>query len=343
MSRAQTTIELLLVLSVSFVALAIIYSIYSEQIFSANDSKSQFMAKSAIQKVVDSANSVYYSGKGSQAKIFVEFPADTNFSATMLLEKTFLFSLSKNRDYFGSADIELTGRLPSSPGKHSLLVYYDGNSVIISPNDFELNKESFFVSLTQGAYSEQAFTVRNNTDTEIEVVVENYFNHSLAELSLGDGDDYFLLEPFGIRVIDINFISSSLSNGNYAGRILVIANISDVNYSKEVLVSLESFLEVGEITVYPKNTLISSSPLSEEQSSFSVCNSSSSEISGLSWTKNDSDDFIDSLPSVASLPAFSCTDFNLDFTIGSLPYDADFSVNYNDSNSYKAYISFVQE
>jgi hypothetical protein len=306
-------------------------------------SKSEFSAKSSVQKIVDAANNAYYSGKGSQAKVLIELPAETDFSHDMIIDRTILIHFSDNSEFFGTADVAFTGSMPSTFGKHIILLYYDGNSVVISSNEFELNKESFFVSLTQGSSSSETFTVRNNTDSVLEVWVEKNFSHSLVSLSLGSGDDYFTLQPFGMRVVDLNFSSSSFASGNYAGKLIVTAFNSDRNFSKDVFVSIESFLRVNEITIYPRTTLIESSPLSSERSSFSVCNSSSSTISGISWSAEDPNSFIDSLPLISSVNALSCTDFNLDYTIASLPYDANLVVSYNDSNSYTALISFVQE
>ena len=57
-SKGQTTVELLVLLAVSMLALTIIYSLYSDQLILIQGSKDSSTAKSTVQKMVDSMLSV---------------------------------------------------------------------------------------------------------------------------------------------------------------------------------------------------------------------------------------------------------------------------------------------
>ncbi|MFA7134181.1 MAG: hypothetical protein WC122_04365, partial [archaeon] len=334
-SRGQTVIELLLLLTISILALSIIYSIYSTQIEYSNISRESLIAKTTISKLVNSANSLALSGAGSTQKVLIEIPSDANMLNSNIIGKTILITLSNGSSVFGSADVNIVGEFKKSGGLFVVDGYFvnltfDGEKVVMSYDDFELNNNSFFVSAKQGTSIQKVFTIRNNSSREATFWISKDFSfEELVVLNISEGDDFFVLGPNEVRVIDFNLVLSEFSSGNYAGAINIIGQIndgvSDYNVNKSILVSVESILEFKELMIFPKITSFSAKASSSLTKNFSVCNSSSQSISQITWARNSNPDanmltwfnwpILDNYgEEISSIPAQSCVDFDLNFT-----------------------------
>ncbi|MFA5126134.1 MAG: hypothetical protein WC462_03980 [archaeon] len=362
-SQGQTTIELLIILAASLVALGIIYYLYSEQVYFSVEAQELATAKSTIERMVNAANSVYISGAGSKARVLINIDSSFDMDNSNIVGRSILIRLSDGTDIAGSADVNLSGSWKKFDDQYVLDGYYatlvfDGNIVNIYYDDFELSNESIYVSALQGTTISKYFSVRNlSVDTAYFLVSNNFSHNPFAELSIDPSDVYFSLTNNESRVIDFNIILDDSSSGNYAGSIEIIGEISDgvsdSNFTKYVNVSVESFLEMNDLLIYPKTTSFTTIPDSNVTKSFSVCNSSSTDISGISWSRDSNVD-ANMLSWFSFNPADSegvvitevaggvCKDFDLTFVVplGATPkiYDSNFTATYNDGNAFTAYI-----
>lgn len=359
--KAQTVVELMLLLSVSILALSIVYFLYSSQLEVSNISRETSVAKSTINKIVNSANSLALSGAGSSEKILIEVPSDANVLDSNINGREIRFRLSNGSEVFGFSDVNIIGEFKKSNGQFVVDGYYvnltfDGEKVIMSYDDFELNTNGIFVSAKQGTSVEKVFTIRNNSLRDATFWLLNNFSFSsFARVDIDPSDVYFTLAPNETRVIDLNIILSKFSSGNYAGNINVIGEIndgiSDTNISKNVFVSVESFLEFEPVMIFPKSTSFSAVSGTSTIKSFSLCNSSESNVS-VSWQRASNPDanmlswftwpIVDSEGvEIASVNSGDCAYFELNFSVpisaGSNVYDANITVTYGDGNSSSAY------
>jgi len=359
--KAQTIVELMILLSISILALSIIYSLYASQIDLTNSSKETSIAKSTINKLINSANTISLSGAGSTQKLLIEIPSGVSVIDSNISGKMIYFHLSNGSEVFGVSDVNIVGEFKKNNGVFVNGVYYvtllfDGQKVIISYDDFELNTNGIFVSAKQGTTVSKLFTVRNNSSRTASFWVENNFSFSsFAQLNINENDISFTLAPNETRVIDLNIVLSKFSSGNYAGTISVIGEIddgiSDTNISKNVFVSVESFLEFEPVMIFPKSTSFSAQKGSFTIKSFSLCNSSESNAS-VSFTRDSNPDanMIDwfNWPildtdgiAIDSVASGDCRYFDLNFVIPlsavSNIYDANITITYNDGNTSSAY------
>jgi len=339
-SKGQTTVELLILLSFSMIALTVIYSLYSDQMVLSQGSKDSAIARSTVQKMVDAANTAYLSGKDSELKIYVEIPDSINLSNSQIIDRSVILQLGNGTDIIGSADINMVGNFRANTGKYNMYLRYDGNVVRIDYKDFELNKHGVFASVSQGGSSLQTFTIRNNSSSAIEFWVDSNFSHSLVTLNIDSVDTHFTLNSGDVQTVDFNFQTDATAYGNYAGTINVIGEQDDINTEKKLYVSVESYLQISDLMIYPR-TISESVGVSDTPSQdYSVCNHSSSSIS-VSWAslKDIGISFDD--PAVTSVPSLSCENFTTDFSFtetGSL--DANLTVSYNDGNTYTTFMTF---
>ncbi|MBT4870139.1 MAG: hypothetical protein HON47_01030 [Candidatus Diapherotrites archaeon] len=340
-SKGQTTVELLVLLAVSMLALTIIYSLYSDQLILIQGSKDSSTAKSTVQKMVDAANTAYLSGKDSELKIFIEVPDSIDLTNSQIIGKSVILQLGNGTDIIGSADVNMVGNFRTNTGKYTMYLHYDGNVVRIGYRDFEFNKQSVFVSVTQGSDSLQTFTIRNNSDSQIEFWIDSNFSHSLVTLNIMSDDTSFSLNNGDIRTVDFNFETDVTAYGNYAGTINVIGQQNDVNTVKNMYVSVESYLQVSDLMIYPRTTTITTTASAEETQDYSICNHSSSNITSITWTRQGTAAGWFSDPSITNVNALECEAFTSTFSIGSAgTYDANLTATYTDNNTYTTFMTF---
>jgi hypothetical protein len=359
--KGQTVIELMLLLAVSVLAISVIYSIYSAQIEASNISKEVSVAKSTINKIVNSANSLALSGAGSTERILIEIPADVNLMDSNISGKEVRFRLSNGSEIYGFADVDVVGEFKKVNGQfvtdgYFVNLFFDGSKVIISFDDFELNTSGIFVSLKQGTGVQKFFTVRNNSLHETVFWIEKEFSFSSdALITIAPSDTYFTLSSGEVKVIYFDVNVSSTSSGNYAGNFNVIGlinnGVSDENISKQIFVSVESILKISPLMIFPKTTSFSSHANSLTVKSFSVCNSNA-DISSVTWSRKSNPDanmlaWFNFPPRsisgdiVADISANDCVEFDLNFfvPIGAVlkTYDANLTAVSSDGNIASAY------
>ncbi|MGI6589841.1 MAG: LamG-like jellyroll fold domain-containing protein [Candidatus Iainarchaeum sp.] len=361
-SRGQTIVELLLLLAISLLALTIIYSIYSTQLDSSNLSRETLVAKSTVNKIVNSANSLALSGAGSTQKILIEIPSDSNMIGSKILGKTVSITLSNGNSVFGSANVDIVGEFKKSGGVfvvdgYFVKLFFDGQKVIMSYDDYELNTTSIFSSAKQGTTLSKFFTIRNNSSKEATFWISKDFSFGEAVvLNIEANNEFFVLEPNEVKVIDFNLVLSDFSSGNYSGAIKIIGQmndgVSDYNVNKSVLVSVESILEYEEVMLFPKITSFTSNVDELVSKRFSICNSTNGPISSIEWSRasNPSANMLEWFTwpiidlegnEINSIPSGSCVEFDLNFYIPfdavSGVYDANISANFSDGSTNSAY------
>jgi len=341
-NKGQTTIELLLLLGISMIALTMVYSIYSWQVETSNQTKDASIAKNSIQLLVNTANSLYYSGVGSKEKVLIEIPPSLILSDSNIYNNNLSLRLANGTDVVGTADVNFNGSWKKSKGefstgKYYVFLFFDGNNVNLYYNDFDLSSDSVYVSAKQGSTTQKTISVRNSFDTNLKIWVNSSFSHSPnATLALESDDTYFVLTPGETRIVDFNLILLNNASGNYPGTLSVIGELNtgltDVNKEKKVIVSVEAFISPLVVSIYPKNTIFSAISNTAYAKSFSVCNLSSNTIS-LLWAK-DGNGTVDnnagnwfSLPSIPSLASSSCSNFSLGISV-----PAGVSVGEHDAN-----------
>jgi len=339
MQRGQSTIELLMLLAVSMVALAIVYSLYSGQVISSQSSSDSFRAKSTVQKIVDAANTAYLSGKDSEMKIFIEVPDSADLDNCGFSGKSVFLRVASGTDIVRSADVDMVGNFRTNTGKYTMYLRYDGNVVRIEYRDFEFNKQGVFASVTQGEDSFQTFTIRNNSDSAIDFFIDSNFVHSLVTLNIDSADTSFTLNNGEIQTVDFNFETEATAYGNYAGTINVIGEQDDINTTKRLYVSIESYLQVSDLMIYPR--IINESVSGSHSQDYSICNHSSSSISIDDWIDLNDPGILFSDPIVSLVSALDCENFTIDFIFdqtGTL--DANLTANYTDGNTCTTFMTF---
>ncbi|MEI7961661.1 MAG: hypothetical protein WCI04_04980, partial [archaeon] len=166
MQRGQTTIELLVLISISLVALVIIYSLYSGAIDSSSVARESSTAQGTITRMVDAANTLYISGAGSKSRVFIDIPESLLMDESGVFGRAILLKLSNGTELIGTADVSFSGSFKvqnqeyATSGYYATL-YFDGNVVNIYYDDFELSNESLSYLASSNTTVQGYFNVRN--------------------------------------------------------------------------------------------------------------------------------------------------------------------------------------
>jgi hypothetical protein len=312
----QTTIELLLVLGISMVALAIIYALYAEQVNSANEINNIFVAKSSVQKIVTAANTVYLSGSGSEIKVEIEIPLAAVLSDSGIIGQTVFMSVAGNSEAIAVADVNIDGSFKTLPGKYVVYMVYDGNVVHMLYRDFELNKQSISFSTSADTNYYTSVIVRNNSSNAINFFVTKNFSHSgKAILNLSE-EDSFVIPAASLQQIDMNFLLDNSASGNYSGSVVITGDVEDKNVSRTIYVSSEVLSEIEPIMIYPKITsFLATSAEQTITKPFSICNKSLNLVGGISWSNSGEISTWFTTPAISGVSAGACTYFDINFVL----------------------------
>jgi len=256
--RGQTTVELLLLLGISLTALLIVYSLYGQQIQYSSSAKEMATAKATIERMVTAANSLSISGAGSRTTVLIELPTSLRMDDSGIYGSELVLRLRNRTDIIGSADVNFSGTWKRNgnsfvKGGYYAALVFDGNSVNIIYDDFELSEESISIQSKQSTISQESFTVRNTSaNTAYFTITSAFSNSPYAVLSLGDGDGSFSLAESEMRLIDFNITTNDSAYGNYSGALNIEAQLNDdyrdYNISKSVLASVEVSIAPSETT-----------------------------------------------------------------------------------------------
>jgi hypothetical protein len=341
-SKGQASIDLIIVLAISLMALAIVYSLYAEQIQTVGISKESFSAKTAVQKIVDASNKLYIAGPGSSTVVYFEIPKNIKLADANVVGRTIAIKLSNDSFVTGTADANFHGTLRDRVGKQAVYLDYNGTNVIISYKDFELNKRNISFTAFPDTNNSDSIIVRNNHTSTATFFVQNSFSH--GDIAFAASTSTFTLAPDQLQTIVFDFNIGSSAYGNYAGSTTIIGQIDDTNYSKKVNISAEVQLDLDDVIIYPLNQSFTAAQSATPTKAFSICNNTI-KFTDLSWSAaGTAGGWVDAVPSFSDLNAYACRDFNLDFTI---PGDAaginagTLTVDYNSTESYTSNISIT--
>ena len=363
MVKGQTTIELFLLLVISVLALSVIFTLYSNQLSLSVISREQAVAKNTVQKIVNSANSLYTSGAGSKSRFLIEMPEGSRISESPISGKTVSIMLSNGEEVFASAEVNFSGDWKKVngvyvKGAYYVTLFFDGNSINILYDDFELSNGSIHIFAKQDSVTPDFFTVRNSSSFIANFLVSvDYSKEPFSYIQISSEDINFNLLPGETRVIDFNLIVSSSAVGNYSGKINILGNISNGvtvdAINKSISVSVEVAPKLIDLVILPKSLEMDAIEGHSELKSFSICNSSSNDISGITWTRDSNKDanmlswfswplkdvFGDEITSVN---AMSCKNFDLNITVpidvNYWTHDANFTALLSDGNSVTVYL-----
>lgn len=134
--EAQVSIEYLTIFGFVFLMIVPLIIIFFDQLGYIQDSISENQIRNIVIKIIDKAESVYYSGEPSKTTLKVYFPDhidSINISKNYMVFNYLTYNnLLRSIIYY--SNINLTGNLSTSPGIHFIEIRAEGDFVSITEN-----------------------------------------------------------------------------------------------------------------------------------------------------------------------------------------------------------------
>ena len=161
--KGQNVVELTVLVAASMIALLLIFMIYSEQFGAVTSFNDYHTARASVRKIVDAANTVYYSGPGSEIKILVELPDSVVLEESGIDGKTVYLHMVDGSDIIDVADVNINGEWQDD-SKYYMTIRYDGNVVWQIERAYEVVGGTFFVIRGGPSVFNTDFNIFNTSD-----------------------------------------------------------------------------------------------------------------------------------------------------------------------------------
>ena len=229
-SKAQSSLELLIILSVGMVLLGIIFSISQQRINSSQQAISLSSAKSATSALSSAADSVYFEGVGAKRQISITIPegavatsVTTNSISMRLQIDGGATDASSNTD----AILCSNSQIPAIPGTYRISVESLDGCVLIGSAS-KLQVSTTLIQLSGYANSTYSKTINytNSGNSPITVALQLSFASSDASVLLNSPSNFVLLPGEKMETkLGIDLFPSAI--GGYSGQLKAFGSNGD--------------------------------------------------------------------------------------------------------------------
>ncbi len=316
MNKAQASVELLVILAISMIAIGLILALSNNEITSVNSIKANSQAQNTVNKIAGTAEEVYISGTGTTKQIFISIPSGVNENKTLIENKTIRLNVN-GTDLIAETGVEITGSIPTKEGSYWIWITAKEGYVVIGDIQIETDKGSIYSALAQNTNLIETITVINNTKGNAQVNVNVNWNET--EVNLNTEETFFSVPADSNYSIDLNFTSNKNAVGNYTGEI--IFNADTIDGTKQIIVPTTIEVITGNsnqpLMIFPAewNLLIDAG--STDSNTFQVCNTSSQKLTNISFnaSSGDAGNWIQSIPEINSLSANTCQEIIVEISV----------------------------
>ena len=132
-SRAQVSVEYLIIFGIAFMMTLPLIVIYARQTNNFQADVSQIQIYTIESKISDYAEQVYYMGEPSQRTLYVDFPKGIN--GVTLSEHLIIFNVTTadlNYDVVKETTANITGSIGHFPGEHIIIFTAQSTAVNVT-------------------------------------------------------------------------------------------------------------------------------------------------------------------------------------------------------------------
>ena len=317
MRKAQSSIELVVILAVSLAFLAVMFNYASDQLSKLNAGQGIQNAENSVKGLADAANDVYSQGVGAKKRVFITIPDGVDAGKTGVQGNIVRISV-QGTDVVEAADVNLSGSFPITAGGHFVVVKAKEGYVEIGAETISFSRNSIFVSLTPSDSGDENIVFSNNSGLDANIFLAA--NWSNPDVSLSFAPQNFSLSPSAQQTVTVTFTSTAASAGNYAGNLNIGAHFpsGDENFSLPLNAEVIAGGVSASLIVIPSTWTTTVGAGSSDSNSFSVCNNSASEMASVSFVPStgDAGNWVNTLITpIEPLAADSCQSKTISLTV----------------------------
>lgn len=322
-ARAQTSVELLIVLAISIILLSLLVNLTTTQVGQLRSESSTRIATQSLSGLIEAINQTYSEGPGTVRFVTVRWPEGIDPDHTQIVGKTIVVRVYTT-DIAQAAIPIVTGSLTVYPGEQRIKITANDTNVSLGTLSFTADTSSIYLPMSQdsNAFTHVTFTNLSNVDTNVTFSV----TWTPTLVSIAHAPTLQTLTANGTVTVDVNANASSTAFGNYVGFLTASANYGSTVESLSIPLNVEVFSSSsGLLDVFPASISMTS-PLGDTNSTtIQVCNSGDTPLTNISFTPStgNAGDWVSDISTISSISGGNCQNVNVIVTI---PTDANYEV-----------------
>ncbi len=241
MSKGQTSIETLIIISVMLLLLSTLLFSGQKAYGVVSDKLINERAKSSLLSIEEAGNIVFTSGTNS--KMYVKISLPIGISSSYITNRTIEFSTEGGKRIIINLDYPVVGSLPTTQGDHTLLIESKGEYILINSPLFTISPSSVMADLPKDENLSQ------------QVVIKNVFNETInLTLEVDDMSQYITLSDQSFQLIQNQSRSvtlwqySNISYGKYVDFLPISATSIISGSNQRILFPV--YLDVTQASIF---------------------------------------------------------------------------------------------
>ncbi len=229
---AQSSIEVIIILSVGLVTLLVFLSIVLNHTNALYHTQQQQIALQTVRTLAREADNIHFSGDGSKNRLLLTVPDAVDFSKSEIENNTFVLNVGGS-EVFSTAKTEIRGVWPNAPGQYLFILESFGDFVSLSSRKVSLHQSLTTVPreieflIAPDDVIQESFLVCNNSVNTISGLDKTIYEEGVSISATGFVSS---LNPKYCEVIDLN-IESSPSTGVFYNYLTIFNNSLSTTFS----------------------------------------------------------------------------------------------------------------
>ena len=311
--KGQSSVELLIIMAVSLVVLAAVFSYSSQSMIELNNQKLIDTAQTSVETLAAAANDVYYQGVGARKKVYYIVPNNVDESKSGIEADSFVLNILDS-DVYASAEVPVTGTLPTAVGGHWVWITAYEGYVFIGTENISVDKTSSYVTLSQSDSEEDSITITNEGASTAEIFLVATWLHS--DVTLGLGIENFSLAAGADQNVTLAYASNATAVGNYAGTLSIGAAFPSLDENIFIPLNAEIVTVQEELLLFPVTYATSLIAGGSENVDMNVCNNGGNTLSNITFSASgDISSWLGVPNNIPSLASGACVNTSFDLNV----------------------------
>lgn len=310
--RAQSSVELLIILAVSIVLLSLLVDLTTSQVSQLKAQQSQRAATQSLEALVQGINQTYAEGPGSVRFITLRWPEGVDSSRAWIQGKSIILQVY-DTNITQSAIPPITGTFQPYTGEQRIKLTASDTNVSMGSLSITADQSTIYIPVNQDTNGIAHVTFTNLSSSDANLTFSLSWSPTLVTASIHP-TSASLSANESVQV-DVNVHATPTAFGNYVGSLLMSADFGSTIETLTIPVNVEVYASsTGFLDVFPATAYLGALPGDTNTVSIQICNSGDSPLSGITFVPSDGDagDWIQSITPISSLSADTCQ--NVDVT-----------------------------
>lgn len=241
-SRAQSGVELLIILAVGLVVLGFVVSSSQDKLNSSQQVLAFSVAKGSANSLASAADSVYFEGVG--AKKQVQFTLPEGVTAVSISTNSINIRVGSNQaasdaTALTQATICSSSLLPTKAGTYTISVESTDGCVLLGSNsNFSVSTTLLVVNSYANASTIKSINYTNKGTTPISVNLNlNFSSSAISVVFVNPSDSNFILQANSFKEVQLGITISSTALGSYSESLKAFGN-NGVNLTTSIVISV---------------------------------------------------------------------------------------------------------